>query len=131
MAGLEVRRTGNHEFTGRNDRGAEVHIGRSGAENAFSPGELLQLAVAACSAVTAEELITRRVDDDFTVWADAEKTPGAHQYDALLATFDIDLTGLDELTRARLETAIRRALDLQCTVSRTIKAAAPVKVEFE
>lgn len=131
MAGLEVRRTGKHEFTGHNDRGAEVHIGRSGAENSFSPGELLQLAVAACSAVTAEELITRRVDANFTVKADADQVPGNHQYDALHVDFDIDLTGLDEVTRARLETAIRRALDLQCTVSRTIKAAAPVKVEFD
>jgi uncharacterized OsmC-like protein len=133
MASLEVRRVGQHEFTGHNDRGAEVKVGRSGAPGSFSPGELLQLAVAACSAVTAENLITRRVGEDsrFRVAAGAEQQPGGHEYDALRVAFDVDLSGLDEPVRAQLESTIRHALDQLCTVTRTVEAGTPVKVGFD
>jgi uncharacterized OsmC-like protein len=129
MAGLDVRRVGQHEFAGHNDRGATVRIGRAGAEGAFSPGELLQLAVAACGAVTAENLITRRVGDTaFTVRAGARRREGAHEYDALHVGFDIDVSGLDEAGRAQLESVVRGAIASLCTVSRTVEAGVPVKL---
>jgi uncharacterized OsmC-like protein len=132
MSGLTVRRTGTHEFIGTNDRGAQVRIGRADGVDGFSPGELLQIALAGCSAVTAEELVTRRVgeDSDFAVHANADSTPGTHEFDALHVSLDIDLSTLDEAARARLETTVRRALDQLCTVSRTIEKGTPVKVNF-
>lgn len=132
MSGLDVQRTGEHDFVGRNDRGARVRIGRVGAEGAFTPGELLQIALAGCSAVTAEELITRRVgeDSEFTVHADADRRHGAHEYDALRVSFDIDLSTVDDATRARLESTIRHALEQLCTVSRTVEKGTPVAVDF-
>jgi uncharacterized OsmC-like protein len=131
MAELEVRRVGNHEFTGHNDRGAEVTLGRAGAEGSFTPAELLQIAVAGCSAVTAEELIARRVgaDSAFTVGVDADRRPGSHELDAIHVGFDIDVSGLDDTGRAQLETVVRNALDQLCTVSRTVKHGAPVSVD--
>jgi uncharacterized OsmC-like protein len=130
--GLEVRREGEHEFVGRNDRGAEVRLGRSGAEGAFSPAELLQIAAAGCSAVTAEELITRRVGEDshFRVAASADRRQGASELDAVYVRFDVDLAALDQHEREALATAVDRAIEKLCTVSRTLKKGIPVLEEF-
>jgi uncharacterized OsmC-like protein len=131
MAGLEVRRVGPHEFVGRNDRGAEICLGRSGVAGRFSPAELLEIALAACAAVTAEELIIRRKEQNFTVRADGDRPAGAHQFDTLRLSLDFDMIGAGRITRPHVEAAIRRALDLQCAVSRTIKKGTPVEIQFE
>lgn len=129
---LEVQRTGEHEFVGRNERGAEVRLGRKGAEGAFSPAELLQVAAAGCSAVTAEDLITRRVGDDskFRVEVTADRREGASELDAIHVAFDVDVSGLDAHDREALATAVDRAIERLCTVSRTLKKGIPVTERF-
>ncbi|TNC19227.1 OsmC family protein [Amycolatopsis alkalitolerans] len=130
--GLEVQRTGEHEFVGRNDRGAEVRIGRKGAEGVFAPAELLQIAAAGCSAVTAENLITRRVGEDskFRVDVAADRREGASELDAVHVKFDVDVSSLAEDDRAALAVAVDRAIDRLCTVSRTLKKGIPVTEDF-
>ncbi|GAA5154696.1 MULTISPECIES: OsmC family protein [Amycolatopsis] len=130
--GLEVQRQGEHEFVGRNERGAEVRIGRKGAEGAFSPAELLQIAAAGCSAVTAEELITRRVGEDskFRVEVSADRREGASELDAVHVKFDVDLANLAQSDREALAVAVDRAIERLCTVSRTLKKGIPVTEEF-
>jgi uncharacterized OsmC-like protein len=147
MAELEIERVGSHEFVGRNSRGATLCVGRAGAEGAFSPGELLQLATAACSAITAEELLVRRAGQDsgFTVTVGKDSRPGEFAYDALHVTINIALpgpdgadpdgtgsdgAGLDEAATARLHAAVRRAIERECTVSRTLERGAPVTLDF-
>lgn len=129
---LEVERTGEHRFTGRNERGAEVPIGRKGTEGAFSPGELLQIAVAGCATVTAESLILRRLGADATVRArvTAEANDAEHRIDGVDVAFDLDLSGLDENARAELIATVDRAVERLCTVSRTLKRGAPVRESF-
>lgn len=131
MTGLFVERVGEHEFVGRNDRGASVRIGRSGGEGSFSPGELLQIATAGCSAVTVEELITRRAGQDASLVATVEATrgPGGREYEALRVTLRADLSFLDDDTRDRVLRALRTAVANQCTVSRTIERGAPVELD--
>jgi uncharacterized OsmC-like protein len=130
--GLEVQRDGKHSFVGRNDRGAEVRLGRTGAEGAFSPAELLQIAAAGCSAVTAEELITRRVGEDakFRVGVTADRREGASELDAVHIAFDVDVSTLAEDQREALAGAVDRAIERLCTVSRTLKKGIPVTEEF-
>jgi uncharacterized OsmC-like protein len=130
--GLEVQRDGRHSFVGRNDRGAEVRLGRAGAEGAFSPAELLQIAAAGCSAVTAEELITRRVGEDakFRVTVDADRREGASELDAVHVAFDVDVSTLVADQREALAGAVDRAIERLCTVSRTLKKGIPVTEEF-
>lgn len=129
--GLEVERVGEHEFVGRNERGAEVRLGRKGAAGSFSPAELLQVAAAGCSAVTAENLITRRVGEDskFRVEVTADRREGASELDAVHVKFDVDLTGLAPDQREALALAVDRAIDKLCTVSRTLKKGIPVTEE--
>jgi uncharacterized OsmC-like protein len=130
--GLEVQRDGQHAFVGRNDRGAEVRLGRTGAEGAFSPAELLQIAAAGCSAVTAEELITRRVGEDakFRVTVSADRREGASELDAVHVAFDVDVSTLAADQREALAGAVDRAIERLCTVSRTLKKGIPVTEEF-
>jgi uncharacterized OsmC-like protein len=129
---LEVQRQGEHEFIGRNERGAEVRLGRKGQQGAFSPAELLQIATAGCSAVTAEELITRRVGEDskFRVEVSADRREGASELDAAYVRFDVDLDGLDTAQREALAAAVDRSIDKLCTVSRTLKKGIPVSESF-
>ncbi|GAA3574517.1 OsmC family protein [Amycolatopsis ultiminotia] len=129
---LEVQREGTHRFVGRNDRGAEVKLGRAGAESAFTPAELLQIATAGCSAVTAEELITRRVGEDstFRVSVSADRREGASELDAVHVAFDVDLSTLDSAKREALATAVDRAIDRLCTVRRTLTKGTPVTESF-
>ena len=130
--GLEVRREGEHEFAGRNERGAEVRLGRKGAPGAFTPAELLQIAAAGCAAVTAEDLITRRAGEDsaFRVEVSADRREGASELDAVYLRFDVDLGELDQTERENLATAVDRAIERLCTVSRTLKKGIPVLEEF-
>lgn len=129
---LEVQREGEHRFVGRNERGAEVRIGRKGAEGAFSPSELLQIASAGCSAVTAEQLITRRIGEDakFRVAVSADQREGASELDAVHVAFDVDVSALSAADRAALATAVDRAIERLCTVSRTLKKGVPVTESF-
>ncbi|WP_370944158.1 OsmC family protein [Amycolatopsis sp. cg5] len=125
---LEVQREGEHEFVGRNERGAEVRIGRNGQQGSFSPAELLQIAAAGCSAVTAENLITRRIGEDskFRVEVTADRREGASELDAVHVNFDVDLSSLDEEQRVALAAAVDRSIERLCTVSRTLKKGIPV-----
>ncbi|WP_410587912.1 OsmC family protein [Amycolatopsis sp. lyj-23] len=129
---LEVERTGEHAFVGRNERGAEVRLGRKGAEGAFSPAELLQIAAAGCNAVTAEELITRRIGEDakFRVTVTADRREGASELDAVHVAFDVDVSTLAADQREALAGAVDRAIERLCTVSRTLKKGIPVTEEF-
>jgi uncharacterized OsmC-like protein len=129
---LEVQRNGEHEFVGRNERGAEVQIGRNGQAGSFSPAELLQIAAAGCSAVTAEELITRRVGEDskFRVEVSSDRREGAQELDAVYVRFDVPLGDLDQAQREALAAAVDRSIERLCTVSRTLKKGIPVEESF-
>lgn len=100
-----------------------MRVGRKGVEGTFTPVELLLAAAAGCAVVTAETLITRRVDGDVVARADDVRPAGAHEFDVVPVTLDYDISQLDDEQRAALETAIRRAIDQLCTVTRTLKNA--------
>ncbi|MFC6092749.1 OsmC family protein [Saccharothrix lopnurensis] len=126
MANVEVRRVGRHDFVAENDRGASVRLGRSGAEGAFSPVELLLAAAAGCAVVTAETLVTRRVGEGGLVARARDVRPeGAHELDAIPITLDYDTSALDDEQLAALDQVVRRAVEQLCTVTRTLKKAPP------
>lgn len=128
---VEVHRTGEHTFTASNDRGATVHIGREGAQDAFTPGELLLAAIAGCSAVTSENLLVRRLGDDadVAVHADRDKTPeDPNKFANVRVNFDLDLGPVDEADRDKLMDAVRRAIERYCTVSRSVEEGTPIEL---
>jgi uncharacterized OsmC-like protein len=131
MGRLEIERVGEHEFAGRNERGATVRVGRDGAADAFSPGELMHLAAAACVSVTVEELVTRRAGADARVVATTEHTGGVTEYDKVEITLEADLSFLDDKTRERVLKAMQISVDRQCSVSRTLKRGIPVELTID
>src|SRR5690606_34354252 len=62
---LWAERQGEPVYIARNERGAEVRIGRGDAEGVFSPGELLKIALATCTALSADHVLRSRLGDDF------------------------------------------------------------------
>ncbi|MER7082941.1 Uncharacterized OsmC-related protein [Saccharopolyspora kobensis] len=126
---VEVTRTGQHTFRATNPRGAQVAIGREDAPEAFTPGELLLAAIAACSAVTSENLLVRRLGEDaeLTVHADRTKVPeDKHKFARVQVGFDVDLSAIEDDDRAKLLEAVERAITKYCTVSRSVEEGTPI-----
>ncbi|WP_129336519.1 OsmC family protein [Cellulomonas endophytica] len=125
---LWVERTGTRAYTGRSSRGAEVRIASVGTPGAFSPGELLKIALAACSGLAADFTISRRLGDDVpvTIRVGGPTDESADRYPALAEELVVDLSGLDEAARTRLLTTLARAVDEHCTVGRTLEHGAEV-----
>ncbi len=129
MTTIEVRRTGKHTFIAHNDRGASVDIGRAGQDGSFSPVELLLAAAAGCVAVTAEQLVVRRVGEEpLRVDATDVRPPGAHELDGVRIDLGLALDGLDDAAREELLTVVDRAVEALCTVTRTLKRATAVEL---
>jgi uncharacterized OsmC-like protein len=132
-AALWVERTGTRTYTGRSSRGAEVLIGPVEAGAVFTPGELLKIALAGCSGMTADAALARRLGDDVavTVRVSGQSDPVQDRYEHLREELVVDLSGLDDATRARLLTVVTRAIDQHCTVARTLTNGATVDLTIE
>ncbi|GAA3888204.1 OsmC family protein [Saccharothrix violaceirubra] len=120
MANVEVQRVGEHEFEATNGRGARVRIGRRDAADAFSPVELLLAAAAGCAVITAESLVTRRVDGGISARADDVRPGGSGDLTSVPVTLDYDVSVLDDEQRQALAAAVHRAVEKLCTVSRAL-----------
>ncbi|ACU34974.1 OsmC family protein [Actinosynnema mirum] len=124
VSGVEVTRVGEHVFEARNERGAAVRLGRAGQDGVFSPVELLLAAAAGCAAVTAENLVVRRVGD-LSARAEEVRAEGGHELAEVPVALDYDLSALDGAQREALAVAVRRAVEGLCTVTRTLKLPVP------
>jgi uncharacterized OsmC-like protein len=131
MTELWVERTGSRRYTGYSSRGAQVLVGSEDVEGVFTPGELLKIALAACSGMSTDEPLARRLGDDYKA---VVKVSGAadrdqERYPLLEETLELDLSGLSEDERQRLRVVADRAVDLVCTVARTLKSGTTVNFE--
>ena len=131
MTNLWVERTGVRRYTGRSSRGAEVLVGSEDVEGVFTPGELLKIALAACSGMSSDQPAARRLGDDYAVIIRVSGPPDRERevYPLFEETMEIDLSGLSDDEAARLRVVIERAVDQVCTVGRTLKAGTTVTFE--
>ncbi|BBX39311.1 OsmC family protein [Mycobacterium simiae] len=131
MTDLWVQRTGTRRYTGRSSRGAQVLIGSEDVEGVFTPGELMKIALAACSGMSSDQPLARRLGDDYQAVvrvsgaADRER----EVYPLLQETLELDLSALSAQERERLLVVVDRAIEMVCTVGRTLKAG--TKVDFK
>ena len=125
---LWVERTGTRTYTGHSSRGAEVKIGPVEAGAVFTPGELLKIALAGCTGMSADAPLARRLGDDVpvTVHVSGTSDPDEERYKEIREELVVDLSGLDDVARARLLTVVARAVDARCTVARTLTRGAEV-----
>ena len=131
MTQLWVERTGSRRYTGYSSRGAQVLVGSEDVDGVFTPGELLKIALAACSGMSSDEPLARRLGDDYKA---AVKVSGAadreqERYPLLEETLELDLSGLSEDQKERLLVVVNRAVDLVCTVGRPLKSGPTVNFE--
>ena len=131
MTDLWVERTGVRRHTGHSSRGAEVLVGSEDVDGVFTPGELMKIALAACSGMSSDQPLARRLGDDYraTVRVSGAADRDEERYPLLEETLEVDLSGLTDEEAQRLEVVVNRAVDLVCTVGRTLKSG--TKVSFE
>lgn len=133
MTDLWVERTGVRRYTGRSSRGAQVLVGSEDVEGVFTPGELMKIALAACSGMSSDQPLRRRLGDDYraTIRVSGPADREQERYPLLEESLEIDLSGLSEAEVARLLTVVERAVDHVCTVGRTLKSGTKVTFEVE
>lgn len=131
MTELWVERTGTRRYTGRSSRGAQVLIGSEDAEGVFTPGELLKIALAACSGMSSDHPLARRLGDDYQAVIRVSGAADREQerYPLLEETLELDLSGLSQQDKDRLLLVVNRAIDTVCTVGRTLKSGTEVTFE--
>jgi uncharacterized OsmC-like protein len=131
MTELWVERTGVRRYTGHSSRGAQVLIGSEDVDGVFTPGELLKIALAACSGMASDHPVARRLGDDYqaTIRVSGDADREQERYPLLEESLELDLSGLDDTERARVLTIVQRAVDQACTVGRTLKSGTEVKFE--
>ena len=131
MTDLWVERTGVRRYTGHSSRGAEVLVGAEDVDGVFTPGELMKIALAACSGMSSDQPLARRLGDAYqaTVRVSGAADRDEERYPLLEETLEVDLAGLSDEEAQRLEIVVKRAIDLVCTVGRTLKSG--TKVSFE
>ena len=128
MTELWVERTGVRRYTGRSTRGAQVLVGNEDVEGVFTPGELMKIALAACSGMASDAPLQRRLGEDYQVRISVSGTADREQerYPQLDEQMTLDLSGLSEDEVARVLTVVERAIDQVCTVGRTLKSGTKV-----
>ncbi|HXA11189.1 MAG TPA: OsmC family protein [Mycobacterium sp.] len=131
MTELWVERTGVRRYTGRSSRGAEVLVGSEDVEGVFTPGELMKIALAACTGMSSDHPLARRLGDDYaaTVRVSGAADRDNEIYPLLEESLEVDMSGLTEDEVARLVTVVNRAVDQVCTVGRTLRSGTTVNFE--
>ena len=131
MTELWVERTGVRRYVGRSTRGAEVLVGSEDVEGVFTPGELMKIALGACSGMASDIPLQRRLGEEYqtriTVSGPADREQ--ERYPHLAERMELDLSGLSEDERKRVITVVARAIDQVCTVGRTLKTGTEVTFE--
>ena len=132
MTELWVERTGIRRFTGRSDRGAQVLIGSVTDEGVVTPGELLKIALAGCSGLSSDEPLRRRLGDDFpaVIRVSGDVDREQERYPALRETLEIDLSGFSEQDKERLVVVVNRAIEVACTVGRTLQSGTEITFDI-
>jgi len=131
MTELWVERTGTRRYTGHSSRGAQVLIGSEDVDGVFTPGELLKIALAACSGLSSDQPLARRLGDDYPA---VIKVSGAadrdqERYPLLEESLELDLSALSPEEKERLLVVVKRAIEQVCTVGRTLESGTQVNFE--
>lgn len=129
---VRIERVSVGRYVVHNARGGTITIG-SGADDEFTPVELLLAAIGGCSGIDADVATSRRVEPTtFTVTVGGDKVEdreAGNRMTNLTVSFEVtfpeDKDG--DAARAVLPRALRLSHDRLCTVSRTVELGTPVR----
>lgn len=107
-------------------------IGSEDVDGVFTPGELLKIALAACSGLSSDLPLARRLGDDYKTVIRVSGVADREQerYPQLEETLELDLSALPDDEKQRLLTVVHRAVDQVCTVGRTLRSGTTVNFEI-
>ncbi|MGZ4597721.1 MAG: OsmC family protein [Actinomycetes bacterium] len=132
---VSVERTAPGRLRITNARNGHITLG-AGADENFSPTELLLAAIGGCTAIDVDILTTRRAEPEaFTVEVEAQKVrdDSGNRLTDIEVTFRIVFPpgAAGDEARALLPVAVRRSHDRLCTVGRTVELGTPVAARIE
>ncbi len=115
-------RTAKDLYTIRNKSGGELRVAPPGTEGTFTPGELLQAALAGCCALSADAQLDSKLSPDFdaTVTVDATRHIEDNRVESLFVTLDADMSNLSTEDREKLLIRTDRIIDRLCAIKRSL-----------
>lgn len=127
---VTLHRQGSGHYIATNVRGGTITIG-TGADDDFTPVELLLAAIAGCSAVDVDLITGKRSEPEtFAATASGNKINDSlgNRLVDLLLDFDVSFPDDEGGRQANdvLERAIRQSHDRLCTVGRTVETGPPI-----
>jgi uncharacterized OsmC-like protein len=110
-----------------------VLIGSESVEGVFTPGELLKIALAACSGMSSDLPLSRRLGDNYdaTIRVSGAADRENEVYPLLEEVLEVDLSELDADAQQRLITVVEKSIDKVCTVGRTLKNGTVIRLSIE
>lgn len=132
---VTVARRSQGRYVATNARGGQIRFG-SGADEEFTPVELLLAAIGGCSSIDVDVVTSRRAEpDEFEVVVSGQKIvdeKGGSRLDDVRLDFAVRFPGSDEGREAAglVERLVKHSRDTDCTVSRTVEAATGVTFEI-
>lgn len=125
---LWLERVGKDSFIGHSSEGPTVAIGHG--EGQFTPGDLMKLALAGCHGASADARLMAALGEDYgaTIGIDSEYDKETDRFTHMDVEMVMDLSGLEDADREKLEERTRAAIDRYCTISHTLKQGITVKL---
>ena len=136
LRSIEMTRLAKGRYEATNSRGGRLVLGQGGTGEEFSPVELLLVAIAGCSAIDVDYIVSKRAEPtrfDLRMSGDKIRDDQGNRMTNLTLTFDIAFPD-DEGGQAAsdvLPRAVQQSHDRLCTVSRTVEVGTPITTRIE
>ena len=127
---VTMTRVDSRHYRASNASGASIEFGQG--EGLMSPVEVLLAAIMGCSAIDVDVVTSRRSEPErFTVRAQGDRIneSGASRLGEIRVHFDVSFPDTPEgrQAQAMIPRLIQLSKEVDCTVSRTVEHATPVK----
>jgi len=132
---VSIERTGFARYDVRNVRGGTMSIGE-GKDTDFTPVELFLAAIAGCTAIDVDYITSKRAEPtELSATVTGDKIRNAehgNHLENLQVTFTVTFPDGEagDAAREALPLALQRSHDRICTVSRTVEAGIPVRMDL-
>jgi len=132
---LSVERVAAGQFAAVNSRGGRIIFG-TGADEEFTPTELLLIAIGGCTAIDIDIIATRRAEpESFEIVVDADKVrdENGNHLANVEVTYRVTFPAGEAGDNARevLPEAVRKSHERLCTVGRTVELPTPITTRIE
>ncbi|MEV6971047.1 OsmC family protein [Hamadaea sp. NPDC051192] len=134
---IEIERTSVGKYTARNVRGGEISVGQGGDDPNFTPVELLLTAIAGCTAIDVDLVVSRRGEPvEFRVRGTGDKIrdeTGGNRMTNLAVEFTVSFPEgpAGDAAREMLPRLVKMSHDRLCTVSRTVELGSEVTTTID